>query len=118
MREKFEKIRTQCGCDAVGFSDLTTEQLASETGLSTELAGLAKQREFSEPIRFTAEPAPEFYRLTQNERLRVTFGGRYFLLSGNHTKGDAVQLLKGLFSKNFPDLSTIGVGNDANDKEC
>ncbi len=117
VREKFKKAIGTCGCAAVGFSDLTAEQLASETGLSVELARLAKQREFSEPIRFTKEPTPEFYRLMQSEGLRVTFGGRYFLLSGNHTKGDAVLLLKKLFSEEFSSLATIGVGNDANDKE-
>src|SRR6185436_21168006 len=38
-----------------GFHDMTTEEVARETGLSVEMAALAKEREFDEPFRLEGD---------------------------------------------------------------
>jgi mannosyl-3-phosphoglycerate phosphatase len=43
VRLAFEKVRKKCGCQLVGFGDMTAGELARESGLTIDLAKLAKK---------------------------------------------------------------------------
>jgi len=117
IRQKFERIRQTCTNETIGFGDMTIEEIAKETGLTIELAELAKLREYTEPFRHNKSNEPELFEAIRKEGLHFTIGGKYFHLIGNHDKGKAVLLLKELFSKRFKQIITVGVGNQLNDLE-
>jgi len=117
IRQKFERIRKTCANEIVGFGDMTAEEIAEDTGLSIDLAVLAKKREYTEPFRYNKSCKAEFFDAIKKEGLRFTIGGKYYHLMGDHNKGKAVLLLKELFSKKFIQMKTVGVGNQFNDVE-
>lgn len=117
IRKKFERIRKTCAGEIIGFGDMTAEEIAEDTGLTIELAELAKQREYTEPFRHNKKQEGELFSAIRKEGLQFTNGGKYYHLMGDHDKGKAVLLLKELFSKKFKQMKTVGVGNQFNDAE-
>lgn len=117
IRKKFDKIRKNCGNEILGFGDMTIEEIAKETGLTIQLAELAKQREYTEPFRCKKLGEAELFAAIRKEGLRFTIGGKFYHLMGNHNKGKAVMLLKRLFLTKFKRIITVGVGNHTNDTE-
>ncbi len=115
IRKKFDRIRKTCATEAIGFGDMTPEELAKDSGLKIELAELAKKREYTEPFRINKSNETEFLRAIRKEGLHYTVGGKYHHLLGDHDKGKAVLLLKELFFKKFKQVRTVGVGNQFND---
>jgi mannosyl-3-phosphoglycerate phosphatase len=114
IRKKLEGIKKTCTNKIIGFGDMTIEELARDTGLTIELAELAKQREYDEPFRIEGDEKQVFEAM-KNEGLYVTKADKYYHLSGDHNKGSAVALLKKLYVDNFGRIRTIGVGNSHND---
>ena len=97
-----------------GFDDMTAEEVAEETGLSLEMARLAKERDFDEPFKFVRreeEFAPHLARVALERGLRVNRGGRYYHLHGDTDKGYAVEMLKAHFVRERGPLRTIGIGD-------
>ena len=117
IRKKLERIKKTCTNEIIGFGDMTTEEIAKDTGLTIELAELAKQREYTEPFRHNEEHETELFSAIRKEGLQFINGGKYHHLIGDHDKGKAVLLLKELFSKRFKQIKTVGVGNQFNDVE-
>ena len=117
IREKLEGIKKNCSCELRGYGDMNVEEIAKDTGLPIELAELAKRREYSEPFRYNQAHEDELLSAIRKEELKITHGGRYYHLMGDHSKGKAVLLLKELYSEKIDQLKTIGVGNSSNDAE-
>jgi mannosyl-3-phosphoglycerate phosphatase len=115
LRQRIERIRAKTDCRIVGFGDMSTEEIARDSGLSLELAKLAKMREYDEPLRVVEDNEKQLLEAIREEGLQVTKGDRYYHLSGKHNKGTAVTLLKELYVKSFGQIRTIGVGNSPND---
>ncbi len=115
LRKKLQSIRDGMGCKLVGFGDMSTEEVAKDSGLSVELAGWAKQREYGEPFRIVDCNEEQLFKTAKAEGLHVTKGDRYYHLKGKNDKGNAVMRLKEVYVKNFGQIRTIGVGNSAND---
>jgi mannosyl-3-phosphoglycerate phosphatase len=100
------------------FDDLTPEEIAAETGLSVDIARLAKEREFDEPFKFIRREGEFCYQLTRiaAERfLRITRGGRYYHLHGDTDKGKAVSLLISLYAQKLGRIRTLAVGDSEMD---
>ena len=104
--------------DIVGFSDLTSKELALECSMTLEEAERAKARGYSEPFRFSDIPPEKIEifleRIRQSGR-QFSVGGRYFHLQGNYDKGRAVEILSNLYERTFGEVSTIGIGDSPND---
>ncbi len=115
IRQAFERVREKCGCHIVGFGDMTAKELAEDSGLTIDLAKLAKQREYSEPFRIEEGQEEKVFDAIRKEHLSCVKGGRYFHLVGNHDKAKATVLLKKLYAQEFDKLATIGVGDQEND---
>ena len=108
IRKKFERIRKTCAGEIIGFGDMTPEELAEDSGLTIELAEMAKKREYTEPFRIIKAKEAEFLRAIRKEGLHFTVGGKYCHILGDHDKGKAVLLLKELFSEKFKQVTTVG----------
>jgi mannosyl-3-phosphoglycerate phosphatase len=117
IRKKFERIRKTCVNELIGFGDMTAKEIAKDTGLTIELAELAKQREYTEPFRHNKSNEAKLFKAIREEGLHFTMGGKYYHLMGNHDKGKAVMLVKEFFSKKFKQIKTVGIGNQLNDLE-
>jgi len=115
IRKKIRKMEENGSFKITGFGDMTVEEVAKGTGLPFELAMKAKEREYSEPCIIQGKNEEEFSNLLRNEGLRYEKGKKYYNLVGNHDKGKAVSLLKGLYDSKFGAIKSIAVGNDQND---
>jgi mannosyl-3-phosphoglycerate phosphatase len=118
LREKLGAAREKAGCRVVGFGDLSPSEVAAETGLSVELAALAKQREYTEPVCLACghEAKERFFGVAADEGLFFVKGDRFYHIVGAHDKGLAVLVLKCLYESKFGALESFGVGNGPNDQ--
>ncbi len=115
---QFRSLRERLELPLIGYSDLSVEALAGETGLSLAAATRAKQREFDEPFRLQGARSLDVEALERQILglgLRLTLGGRYFHLSGPHDKGWALGLLRDLLQGPGEPLHLIALGDSPND---
>ncbi len=117
VRKKFANVKLNCKAEIAGFADMTAENLAADSGLTGQLAKLAKMREYEEPFRIINGDEKQVLAAIKQEGLNCTRGGRYFHLLGNCNKGKAVAVLKDLYVREFGEIITFGVGNSRNDWE-
>jgi mannosyl-3-phosphoglycerate phosphatase len=102
-----------------GFGDLGVKDIERLSGLSPAQAGLAKQREFSEP--FLLDDDGRYFDLraaAEASGFTITRGGRFYHLMGaGQDKGAAVRAAAAVIRRNLGrPLGTIGVGDSANDR--
>lgn len=110
------EIRGRVGATVRGFHDLTAEEVAQETGLTVEMARLARARDFDEPFRLEPEgAAADLEALATRRGLRLTRGGRFWHLHGDTDKGRAVKLVLSLYAERWGAIRTIGAGDSAMD---
>jgi mannosyl-3-phosphoglycerate phosphatase len=102
-----------------GFSTLTSEELAELTGLSNADADLAKNRQYGEPIHWLGDEKSkqEFIAYLEDSGATVLHGGRFFHVSGDSDKGQALAWLTQCYQKNLhaDNISTIALGDGKND---
>jgi mannosyl-3-phosphoglycerate phosphatase len=115
VRHKLDLVKKKSGSTIIGFGDLTVEEIANDTGLSTELAKLAKRRQYDEPFKIINGSEEDVIRAIESEGLCYTKGGGYFHLLGGTNKGKALSILKKLYLKEFRRIVTIAVGDSLND---
>lgn len=114
IRRHFVTLRKQTRAKVIGFSDMSVAEVASLTGLSTEEAVLAKQREFDEPFIFEGLPEDDFLRAIEAAGLNWT-QGKIFHIMGRHDKGFAVNILLALYAQEYGAVESIGLGDSLND---
>lgn len=132
VRGVFEKVREEVRGESReaaaamrGFGDMGAEEVAALTGLSLEEAKRAKERDFDEPFVMEADGeegaevlhAAKVLRAIEDSGLRWTRGGRFYHIHGDHDKGAAVEILKGFFKTRYGNITTIGLGDAANDAD-
>jgi mannosyl-3-phosphoglycerate phosphatase len=115
VRERLYCVKNQTGAEIVGFGDLTVEEVAEDTGLPLDLAVLAKKREYSEPFKILSGDEGQVLQAIKMAGLSYTKGGRYLTALGCVDKGKAVEVLKGLYLKQFGNIFTFAVGDGEND---
>ena len=105
-----------------GFSEMNESELAELTGLSIENAGMAKQRQYGEPINWLGDEAlkNEFIKKMDLLGAQVLQGGRFLHISGASDKGKAQAWLaeQYLDNESNPDITeteTIALGDGKND---
>jgi len=99
-----------------GFGDMNLEEIMFLTGLSADMASLAKQREYDEP--FIVQEEKELSSI-QKEAARAGYkilkGSRFYHLAGHNDKGQAVKLLKDFYTQFLGSILTAGIGDSHND---
>ena len=116
LRTVLAGLRERLSIKVKGFGDLSVQEIASLSGLSTPEASLAKMRDFDEPFIFeeNEEKRDVFLRAIEARGYRWT-RGRFYHIMGENDKGRAVIFLKGLYDKRHRPLQTIGIGDNLND---
>jgi len=114
-RKKLAKIKMITAADIVGFGDMTLEEIAKDTGLTLNLAKLAKKREYDEPFRIVKGNEEEVLSTIEKEGLNCIKSRKYFHLLGNSDKGKAAIILRDLYAQKFGRIATLGVGDSPDD---
>jgi mannosyl-3-phosphoglycerate phosphatase len=113
-----ERMARELGVRVRGFHQMTAEEIAGDCGLSLEAARRALLREYDEPFEIASSDERTINRFTARAKalgLRVTRGGRYFHLMGDHDKGRSVAILTALFRRAHEHVFTVGLGDSLND---
>lgn len=113
-RRRFAELRRRTAAEVRGFGDLSADAVAEMTGLTREEAGLAKQRDFSEPFVFSGVRNAAFLHAIESGGMHWT-QGRLFHLMGDHDKGKAVMILRTFYERQFGPVTAIGLGDGLND---
>ncbi len=109
--KEIAKLRRKYEIESYYF--MSVEKVAEVTGLSPELAKLAKMREFSETVVSAEEMALKELR----KKFNVVVGGRFVHVYGKEAdKGKAVKILTEIFKEKFGDVVTLGIGNSYTDE--
>lgn len=106
------------GFNIRGFGDLSVEAIGRFSGLLPAQAGLAKQREFTEPFLVDDDGMiSDLQDLAEAAGFTITRGGRFHHLIGlGQDKGVAVRRAASVIRRNMSQpLCTIGLGDSAND---
>lgn len=105
--------------DFIGFSQMSVEQVAKATDLTTENALLAKQRLYGEPLTWLGSKQAKFNFIEIMSDLGATLlqGGRFLHISGDSDKGKAQQWLSSEYQKQYNNLTveSIALGDGGND---
>jgi mannosyl-3-phosphoglycerate phosphatase family protein len=95
------------------------EGIAELTGLSSEMAKLANQRNFSEPVHWTGTAVRKklFINKVQSLGATVLQGGRFLNIGGDTDKGRALLQLEKLYLQQAQQSSceTLAIGDSGND---
>lgn len=111
-------IASQTGASLRSFAALGRDEVAARTGLSHAAAGLALAREYDEPFLLDDEDqAQAVVHAARDRGLNVTRGGRFWHLTGNTDKGEALRVLLSLHDDQGRRFSTVGLGDSPNDLE-
>lgn len=117
LREALVEIREETGIAVRGYGDMTVREVAERTSLSVQEAERSRQRDYDEPFVIEAEESEHARVLSAivARGLRWTRGGRFYHLSGNHDKGEAVRRVTRLYREIYRPIITIGIGDGPND---
>jgi mannosyl-3-phosphoglycerate phosphatase len=117
IRQILEQISIAIRVNIRGFGDMSTEEVAAETGLSREAAHLAKQREYDETLVLEGTPQEidSVLQAITAAGLSYSSGGRYYDVMGPNDKGMATRILIDLFRKKFGQIKTVAIGDSPND---
>lgn len=118
IRRALAEIHAQMGVSLSGYADLSVAELAQVTGLELPAAARAQQREYSETLVSPLDA--DSLTLLQAELaargLAIASGGKFYTVTGaGSNKGTAVAHLITLFRQKLGAVTTIGLGDSAND---
>ncbi|NSX55842.1 HAD-IIB family hydrolase [Parasulfitobacter algicola] len=115
LRRKLDELPANLRRLFVGFGDMSTEQIAQDTGLPDKSAQDAANRQFSEPGIWHGSSAEldTFTNQLAARGISARRGGRYLTLSFGKTKADQMQSILGQFST----PTSIALGDAPNDIE-
>lgn len=101
-----------------GFTDMSTQDIATYTGLDFADAGRANKRAVSEPVVWqdTEAKLSEFSAQLSHHSLKIIRGGRFYHVMGECDKGDAVRLLIDRYRRYYgEEIYSIALGDSPND---
>lgn len=115
-----DDIRRDGGYRFTGFNDMSTDEVAQDTGLPVEAAALARQRLCSEPLRWEddEQALESFARRVDDAGLNLTRGGRFLHVMGRTDKARALRRLSERYiDTGFDTFTTVALGDSPNDRE-
>jgi mannosyl-3-phosphoglycerate phosphatase len=123
LRDVLKQIEDAVETPLRGFGDMSVDEIMEVAGLSAADAALVAAREYDEPFLLEAPHAlvEEVCRQIARRGLRWTKAGRLFHLSGNHDKGEAVELLMRCYQREQrlrfqpQAVQSVGIGNSIDD---
>ena len=117
--QELDQLAADTGTTVVGFHHMSVNEVARNTGLSSNEARLALAREFDEPFFFagaTERAEQAFVEQAQRKGLRLVRGGRFWHLFSGSDKGRAVRELMRLYRSAWRTrVRAVAIGNSSND---
>ena len=104
----------ETGCRVRGFADMKAQEISLLCNLSVGQAALAKRRQYDEPFLLIEGAAAELRKAVEKRGLKLTRGGRFFHITGQNDKAEAVLLLIDAYRRMGP-VRTVGIGDGLND---
>lgn len=106
----------QEGFEIKGFGDMTVAELSDMTGLNSDEAVMAQERDFDEPFVYCG-PDSDLPRLFEsiNQKGFTFTKGSFFHILGSSDKGSAVSILTDLYKRKYGNINTIALGDSPND---
>jgi mannosyl-3-phosphoglycerate phosphatase len=102
------------------FSRMSIDEICAVTGLTTEDAELAAQREYGEPVLWlgSEQQKQRFIQKLTDAGARPLQGGRFIHVSGDCDKGQALRWFMSEIARQYPELRgvSIALGDSQNDK--
>lgn len=119
IKKIIEEGRARTNCKVKGYADLTLDEITNLTHLSHEAAMLAATREYSETLLtgdFSSSNFKDFQQYLSEHGLACVSGGKFYTVMGNRSnKGEAIRILNKFFRKKYSAITTVGLGDSAND---
>ncbi len=117
LRADLKAISKETGVELTGYGDLSEGDISSLTGLSLDEAKRSRLREYDEPflIRGDESDTKRVLAAIEGRGLRWTRGGRFHHLTGENDKGKAARILTSIYSSQYQEVITIGLGDGYND---
>ena len=123
--EQLSSLPTRLKNSFRGFSQMSDQKLATETGLSISAARLAKDRQWSEPVRWTgsANDFEDWLKALKALDLTVTEGGRFHTVSRDAGKHEQMAAVLDLYRdresgrENKIEPTVVALGDAPNDRE-
>lgn len=111
--------RGRHGYQLRGFAEMDDAGVAEATGLDARSAARARRRLCSEPFVWLDSGARfEHFSLAAREAgFHLTRGGRFWHLTGNTSKGKALQQMTRLLAGNANQVVTVALGDSDNDRD-
>jgi len=99
-----------------GFADMSDHELADDCGLSPAEAALARQRQFTEPLRWmdSAAQQQKFMIELNKQGLYTLQGGRFLHVGGSSDKGAAMDWLGNCYQQ-LGRPRCVALGDSGND---
>jgi len=112
------QIRDELGWKIRGFSDMSIDEISDLTGLDEEASRLAAKREFDEPFIVVNQEYVDSEKLLKAAARRgftIVEGGRFFHLTGNNHKGQAMEKIMSWYGKYHKEVVSAALGDGPND---
>ncbi|WP_321277221.1 HAD-IIB family hydrolase [Thiomicrorhabdus indica] len=122
IRAFMQQVREEFDWQFEGFGDMLVDRVVETTGLATEDAEQAMQREVTEPMLWhdSEESLEAFIQLAERIGLQVVRGGRFYHVMGQHDKAKAMNWLlteSGLLGqKQRENVCVVALGDGNNDR--
>jgi len=115
LRRVLQEASQRCDVQLRSFGTMSPDELSRLSGLTRDQAVLALEREYDEPFLVEKGEQNKLFDTLRKKNLTVTYGGRFFHITGGHDKGKAVKTLLDLFRRSGSQVLSVGLGNSAND---
>lgn len=126
LGESFEKIRSiislsraETGTQIYGYQDFSIQEIMELTGLDKAFAERAASRDFSETLLNGVDGSSKcnaFLQKLKDHNLQCVSGGKFHTVMGiGSDKGKAVTILNQLLKLKYSKITTVGLGDSAND---
>ncbi len=119
LSQEFLLLKEKFDFNSQSIFEMGKQKFKEITNLKEEDLDKAFSREFDLP--FIAEKDiimnDELKKYLSQRGLRIFKGGKFYHLTGNHSKGDSVTLFKKIYEKTFEDFKIIALGDSQNDLE-
>jgi mannosyl-3-phosphoglycerate phosphatase len=117
VREALAGAAAEAGARVRGYGDMTAEEVAGQTGLSTAEAVRARSRQWSETFLVTEGDPAAVADALRRRGLRAVRGARFLTAMGDHDKGEAARLVLARMRRAGAQVRSWAVGDAANDAE-
>jgi mannosyl-3-phosphoglycerate phosphatase len=117
IKNVLKEISAKYDYSILGFHNTDKSEIIKRTKLSSDLVGMAMNREYSLPLFFDDKAKDILLAEIEKYDLKILFGGRFMHVLGKTDKGKALNLVKNGFRDKYKSnsIKTIAIGDTLND---